>query len=247
MSVWLILPTYDEAENVERVVLRALEVLGAVAPDHRVLIVDDNSPDGTGAIADRLAAEHANVGVVHRARKEGLGRAYVAGFARALAGGADLLLQMDSDLSHDPAHLARLVRAAQNGADLVVGSRYVHGGTVGDWGPLRRAVSRGGCWYAQAVLGVRIHDLTGGMKCWRRSALERVDVGTVHSQGYSFQIETTYRALRAGFRVEEVPITFSERQVGTSKMSPRIAFEALWRVPLMRFGADAWQPPSEPA
>ena len=247
MSVWLILPTYDEAETVEHVVLHALEVLGAITPDRHVLVVDDNSPDGTGRIADRVAGEHENVSVLHRGGKEGLGRAYVAGFAHALAGGADLLLQMDGDLSHDPAHLGLLVQAVRDGADLVVGSRYAAGGRVGDWGPLRRGVSRGGCWYAQAVLGVRIHDLTGGMKCWRREVLERIDVGSVHSQGYSFQIETTYRALRAGFRVEEVPITFSERQVGTSKMSSRIAFEALWRVPLMRFGADAWQPPPGPA
>jgi dolichol-phosphate mannosyltransferase len=243
--VWLVLPTYNEAENLERVVLRAREVLATAAPGVRILVVDDASPDGTGAIADRLAAEHPDVRVLHRTAKDGLGRAYVAGFAAALAEGAELLLQMDSDLSHDPAELLRLLERAQAGAELVVGSRYVAGGSVTDWGPVRRAISRGGCLYARAVLGVPIRDLTGGMKCWRAAVLHAIDLPTVHSQGYGFQIETTYRALRAGFRVEEVPITFRDRTVGQSKMTPRIALEALVRVPLLRYRERAWLAPEQ--
>jgi dolichol-phosphate mannosyltransferase len=244
-AAWLTLPTYNEADNLERLVVRAREVLGGLDLDAQILVVDDASPDGTGAIADRLAAAHPDVHVLHRTAKDGLGRAYVAGFAHALGAGAELLLQMDSDLSHDPAELRGLLARAQAGADVVVGSRYVAGGSVTDWGPVRRAISRGGCLYARSVLGVPIHDLTGGMKCWRREVLESIDLPTVHSQGYGFQIETTYRALRAGFRVEEVPITFRDRTVGQSKMTPRIALEALWRVPLLRYRERAWLAPEQ--
>ncbi len=229
---WLVLPTYNEAENVESFVAAVREKLPASA---RVLIVDDNSPDGTGRIADRLAAEHESVDVLHRPRKEGLGPAYVAGFRHALAGGAGLILEMDSDFSHDPAYLPRLLDAAER-ADLVIGSRYVPGGGVGDWGVLRRAISRGGSAYAQLLLGVRVHDLTGGFKCFRREVLEAIDLDSIQSHGYAFQVELTYRAIRLGFEVAEVPIVFRDRQAGSSKMNRSIVLEAIWRVPLLRFG-----------
>jgi dolichol-phosphate mannosyltransferase len=228
---WLVLPTYDEAENIERFVAAVRPKLPA---DARILIVDDNSPDGTGEIADRLAAGDAGLAVLHRARKEGLGPAYIAGFRRALAEGAGLVLEMDSDFSHDPAYLPRLLEAAER-ADLVIGSRYVDGGGVGDWGVLRRAVSRGGSAYARAVLGVRVHDLTGGFKCFRREVLEAIDLDTVQSRGYAFQVEMTDRAIAAGFTVAEVPIVFRERRAGASKMNLGIAAEAAWRVPALRF------------
>jgi dolichol-phosphate mannosyltransferase len=229
-AVWLILPTYDEAENLEAIVSAVREKL---PPSRRVLVVDDSSPDGTGEIADRLAAEHDDVEVLHRPRKEGLGPAYIAGFHRALDGGAELILEMDSDFSHDPAYLLRLIDAARS-ADLVIGSRYVQGGAVTDWGPLRKAISRGGSAYSRLVLGVPIADLTGGFKCFRREVLEAIDLDDVDSRGYAFQVEMTYRALRAGFRVAEVPITFRERRVGASKMSRGIIAEAIWRVPALR-------------
>jgi dolichol-phosphate mannosyltransferase len=229
--VWLILPTYNEAENIE-------DFVAAVRPQlpesHRILIVDDSSPDGTGEIADRLAAESGDVQVLHRAVKEGLGPAYIAGFREALAAGAELILEMDSDFSHDPAHLPALIGAAED-ADLVLGSRYVAGGGVSDWGPARRVISRGGSAYARAVLGVRVRDLTGGFKCFRRAVLEAIDLGAIEARGYAFQIELTYRALQAGFRVAEVPIVFRERERGTSKMSGPIVLEAIWRVPLLRW------------
>jgi len=231
---WLILPTYDEAENIEPFVRAVLPVLARAAPDgHRVLIVDDSSPDGTGAIADRLAAELDAVEVLHRPAKEGLGPAYLAGFAAALRGGAGLVLEMDADFSHDPADLARLIAAARD-ADVVLASRYVPGGGVGHWGPARRAISRGGCWYARRVLGLDIRDLTGGFKCFRREVLEAIDLPTVRSTGYAFQVELTYRAVRRGFRVIEVPIRFHDRRAGASKMSARIALEAFWLVPALR-------------
>jgi dolichol-phosphate mannosyltransferase len=229
-AVWLILPTYNEAANIESFVA---EVRERLPTSRRVLIVDDSSPDGTGVIADRLAAAHDDVEVLHRPRKEGLGPAYIAGFRRALAGGAELVLEMDSDFSHDPAYLPRILEAARD-ADLVIGSRYVRGGAVAEWGPLRRAVSRGGSLYSRLVLGVRVQDLTGGFKCFRREVLETIDLGSIHSRGYAFQVETTYRAIRAGFRVTEVPITFRDRRVGSSKMSRGIVAEAIWRVPAMR-------------
>jgi dolichol-phosphate mannosyltransferase len=229
---WLVLPTYNEAENVEAFVAAARAKLPASA---QVLIVDDSSPDGTGEIADRLAERHENVGVLHRRVKEGLGPAYIAGFRRALAGGAGLVLEMDSDFSHDPAYLPRLLEAAER-ADLVLGSRYVPGGGVSDWGPLRKAISRGGSSYARFVLGVGVRDLTGGFKCFRREVLEAIDFDSVQARGYAFQVEMTYRTIRAGFRVVEVPIVFRDRRSGSSKMDRSIVAEAIWRVPLLRFG-----------
>jgi dolichol-phosphate mannosyltransferase len=232
-GAWLILPTYNEAVNVEPFVRAVLPELAEAAPDHRILIVDDNSPDGTGRIADRLAAELEPVDVLHRPAKQGLGVAYLAGFRAALAGGADLVLEMDSDFSHSPADVPRLIGAAA-GADVVLGSRYVPGGGVTDWGLVRRALSRGGSWYARLLLQVPVRDLTGGFKCFRRAVLERLDLGSIHAEGYGFQIELTYRAIRAGFRVVEIPIVFRERQAGLSKMTARIAAEAAWKVPALR-------------
>jgi dolichol-phosphate mannosyltransferase len=232
-GAWLILPTYDEAENLERFVRAVLPHLAGAAPEHRVLVVDDNSPDGTGRIADRLAEELDAVEVLHRPGKEGLRRAYIAGFGRALAGGAELVIEMDSDFSHEPAALPRLIAGAEH-ADVVLGSRYVAGGRVADWGIGRRLLSRGGSLYARAVLGIGVRDLTGGFKCLRRAVLEAIDLDDIHADGYAFQIELTYRALRKGFRVLEVPITFRDRQAGTSKMNWRIAAEAVWKVPALR-------------
>jgi dolichol-phosphate mannosyltransferase len=229
---WLVLPTYNEVDNLEGIVCAARERL----PSPRVvLVVDDGSPDGTGELADRLGDRHGDVEVLHRPRKEGLGPAYVAGFERALKGGAGLVAQMDADFSHDPDDLPRLLGAAED-ADLVLGSRYVDGGGVADWGAVRRLISRGGSAYARTVLGLGVHDLTGGFKVFRREVLERIDLPTISSLGYAFQVETTYRALRAGFRVVEVPIVFSERRVGESKMSGGIVLEAALRVPAMRLG-----------
>jgi dolichol-phosphate mannosyltransferase len=233
-GAWLVLPTFNEAENIEPIIRAALPQLASTGVPHRILVVDDNSPDGTGAIADRLAAEIDEVEVLHRDRKEGIGPAYLAGFDRGLAGGADLLLEMDSDFSHDPADLPRLIAAAEH-ADLVLGSRYVPGGGVTDWGLARRLISRGGSLYAKVLLGVPVNDLTGGFKCFRRDVLERLDLSSVGTDGYGFQIEMTYRTIRAGFRVEEVPILFRDRRVGASKMSARIAIEAFWKVPALRF------------
>jgi len=203
----------------------------------RVLVIDDSSPDGTGELADRLAAELDYVSVLHRELKEGLGPAYVAGFRRALADGAELVLEMDCDFSHDPADVPRLVAAVEAGADLALGSRYVKGGAVRNWGLLRRIVSAGGSFYARVLLGARVRDLTGGFKCYRRAVLEAIDLDAIHSKGYAFQIETTYRALRSGFQVVEVPITFVDREVGGSKMSKAIVAEAIWKVPALRFAA----------
>jgi dolichol-phosphate mannosyltransferase len=232
---WLVLPTYDEAENLEAVVRAARAVLDEAAPEgYRVLVVDDGSPDGTGAIADRLAAEDGVVEVLHRPERQGLGPAYLAGFARALAGGAGYVFEMDADLSHDPADLARLLEAVRGEADLALGSRYVAGGAVSDWGIVRRLVSRGGSRYARGVLGLEVRDLTGGFKCFRREVLEAIDLPTVRSHGYAFQVELTYRALCHGFRVVEVPIVFRDRLLGRSKMSWRIALEAMWLVPRLR-------------
>ena len=228
--ICICLPTYNERENLEAMV----SALGEVLPeDSRILVIDDNSPDGTGEIADQLAAERGDVEVLHRPRKEGLGPAYLAGFRRALGLGADLVLEMDCDFSHDPADVPRLVAAA-DGADVVLGSRYVPGGGTKNWGALRRVVSRGGSLYAQVLLGLRVRDLTGGFKCYRRAVLETIDLDAIKSKGYAFQIETTYRAIRAGFRVAEVPIVFVDRQVGGSKMSNSIVLEAIWKVPALR-------------
>jgi dolichol-phosphate mannosyltransferase len=224
------LPTYNERENVEPM-LRALGDKGV-----QVLVIDDNSPDGTGELADRLADELDYVGVLHRKRKEGLGPAYLAGFRRALADGAELVLEMDCVFSHVPKDVPRLVAAAAD-ADVVLGSRYVGGGAVRNWGALRRFVSAGGSWYARVVLGAPVRDLTGGFKCYRRAVLERIDLDAIDSKGYAFQIETTYRALRAGFRVVEIPITFVDREAGGSKMSKAIVAEAIWKVPALRLAA----------
>ena len=233
---WLVLPTYNEAENIRQIVAAAGEVLARAAPQgYHVLIVDDGSPDGTGRIADELAAEHHWVAVLHRSEKGGIGPAYLAGFAHALEHGAAYVLEMDSDFSHDPADLARLLDAVEQGADLALGSRYVPGGGVSDWGLLRRFVSEGGSTYARIVLGLKVKDLTGGFKCFRREVLERIHFDSVRSQGYAFQVELTYRAVQAGFRVVEVPILFRDRERGQSKMSWRIAAEAIWLVPLLRF------------
>ena len=233
---WLILPTYNEAENLQAIVTAAGEVLAGAAPDgFRVLVVDDGSPDGTGQIADGLAAEREWVQVLHRAEKNGIGPAYLAGFRHALDHGAGCVMEMDSDFSHDPADLARLLQAVRDGADLALGSRYVPGGGVVNWGLLRRVVSEGGSTYARVVLGLRVRDLTGGFKCFRREVLEAIHFDGVRSQGYAFQVELTYSAVQAGFTVIEVPIVFRDRQRGTSKMSWRIAAEAMWLVPLLRF------------
>ena len=240
-AAWLVLPTFDEAENLERMVAAVLPVLEHAAGDlgYRVLVVDDDSPDGTGAIADRLAAEHPGiVEVLHRTDRQGLGPAYLAGFARALEGGAGLVLEMDCDFSHDPRDLARLIAAARGGADLALGSRYVRHGAVADWGLLRRFISRGGSAYAGAVLRLPVKDLTGGFKCFRREVLEAIDLPTVRSHGYAFQVELTLRAARSGFRIVEVPITFRDRENGYSKMSWKIAAEAVWLVPALR----GWKP-----
>jgi len=229
-ETWLILPTYNEAENIAPFVEA---VQPELPPGARVLIVDDSSPDGTGEIADRLAAEREGVMVLHRPLREGLGPAYIAGFREALAGGAGLILEMDSDFSHEPAYLPRLLEAME-GADLAIGSRYVDGGGVGEWGAMRRAISRGGSAYARLVLGVPVADLTGGFKCFRREVLEAIDLDAVQAKGYAFQVELTYRAVQKGFRVVEVPIVFRDRRVGSSKMSRAIVAEAIWRVPLLR-------------
>ncbi|HWB68552.1 MAG TPA: polyprenol monophosphomannose synthase [Solirubrobacterales bacterium] len=228
---WLVLPTYNEAENIEPFVSTVREKL---PPSAHILIVDDNSPDGTGKIADRLAARHAELSVLHRPGKEGLGPAYIAGFRAALAQGAGLILEMDSDFSHDPAYLPRLLEAAGR-ADLVIGSRYVPGGGVSEWGAVRRAISRGGSAYARLALGVGVRDLTGGFKCFRREVLEAIDLDAVAARGYAFQVEMTYRVLQCGFKVVEVPIVFRDRQAGSSKMDRSIVAEAVWRVPLLRF------------
>jgi dolichol-phosphate mannosyltransferase len=235
--VWVVIPTYNEAANIEGIVRATVAELERLAPgSHRVLIVDDNSPDGTGGIADRLAESLSSVEVLHRPAKTGLGHAYLAGFDRALHGDAELVVEMDADFSHDPRYLEPLLNAARD-ADMALGSRYVDGGGVENWGLLRRVISRGGGVYARLILGVPIHDLTGGFKCIHRRVLESIQLETVRAEGYVFQIEVTYRALLAGFRVVEVPIVFRDRSVGTSKMSSRIAAEAMWAVPLLRFSA----------
>ncbi len=240
MSAWVILPTYNEAENLETIVAAVL----AAVPGVHVLVVDDSSPDGTGAIAEALEG----VEVLHQPRKSGLGRAYVAGFAYALAAGATAVVEMDADLSHNPADLPRLLAPLSEGADVVLGSRYVPGGGIQDWDALRRGLSRFGCSYARRVLGVPVRDLTGGFKAFRASALETIDYASVRSQGYAFQVELTYRALQRGLRVEEVPIVFRERERGDSKMSALIALEAAWLVPALRLGrrADSREPADVP-
>jgi dolichol-phosphate mannosyltransferase len=228
-------PTYNERDNVEALVRALGEVLDTTRD--AVLVIDDGSPDGTGEIADRLAAELPWLDVLHRTSKEGIGRAYLAGFERGLATDAQLVLEMDCDLSHDPLDVPRLIAACEDGADLALGSRWVAGGGTQNWGLLRRVISRGGSLYARMVLGVGVRDLTGGFKCFRRQVLETIDLDAIAARGYGFQIEGTYRALRAGFRVVEIPIVFVDRRVGESKMSGAIVVEAMRQVPVLRWKA----------
>jgi dolichol-phosphate mannosyltransferase len=232
--VCVCVPTYNEAENIGTLVAALLDVFDRFSIDGRVLVIDDASSDGTGDVVDRIARRERRVRVIHRASKDGIGPAYLAGFSRALAEGAELVIEMDADLSHAPEAVPSLLVAARE-SDVVIGSRYVAGGGVVRWGPVRKAISRAGCFYARTVLGVHVRDLTGGFKCFRRSALEAVLAQDLHGNGYVFQIETTYRALLDGFRVTEVPISFTERTKGRSKMSARIVFEAAWLVPWLRF------------
>jgi dolichol-phosphate mannosyltransferase len=235
-AVWVCVPTYNEAENVAPLVRSLLGVFDHRGLDGHVLVIDDSSPDGTGEIADRLAARDARVEVLHRAAKEGLGRAYRDGFRYALAGGADLVVQMDCDFSHSPSAVPALVDASRE-ADVVIGSRYAGGGTVG-WSAVRKAISRGGCGYARRVLGIDVRDLTGGFKCFRRRALAYLLACDVDARGYGFQVQMTYLALRAGFSVREVPIVFRDREWGTSKMSTSIVLEAALMVPRLRLDAE---------
>jgi len=225
------IPTYNERENVQAI---THAVLGA-DPRLDVLIIDDNSPDGTGKLADELASADERVHVLHRLQKQGLGRAYLDGFRWALGRNYQYVLEMDADFSHDPKYLPQFLDAAEQGTDLVLGSRYVPGGGTLNWGPIRQLISRGGSLYARLALGISIRDLTGGFKCFRRSVLESIDLGAVRSSGYAFQIELTYRALKKGFRVKEIPIVFEDRRVGQSKMSRTIFLEALSMVWKLRF------------
>jgi dolichol-phosphate mannosyltransferase len=220
------IPTYNEADNLELITRAVLET----EPRVDILVVDDNSPDGTGQLADRLAEKEPRVRVLHREKKEGLGRAYLAAFRWALAEGYEYIIEMDADFSHDPRYLPALLNAAEAGADLVLGSRYVTGGGTVNWGIGRQVISKGGSLYARTILGVGIHDLTSGFKCFRRHVLESIDLDQVQSTGYAFQIELTYRTLKKGLTVREVPIVFEDRRVGQSKMSRKIFLEALTMV-----------------
>jgi dolichol-phosphate mannosyltransferase len=230
-KVWVTVPTLDEVENLDALVQR----IRAAVDDAHILFVDDGSSDGTADKAEALGAEVGGIEVLRRPRKMGLGSAYRAGHAIGIARGYDVMIQIDADLSHDPAALPSLLAAIEDGADLAIGSRYVPGGGVTDWGPMRRFISRGGSTYARLALGLPVRDLTGGFKCFRREVLEAIDLDTIEARGYAFQVETTYRALKAGFRVAEIPIVFRDRKDGTSKMSRSIVAEAMWRVPAMRF------------
>ena len=236
VRVVVCLPTYNERENLEPMVRALDEVVRRHELDARVLVIDDSSPDGTGELADRLTGEFRFLSVLHRKRKQGLGPAYLAGFVWALATDADRIVEMDCDFSHDPEDLPRLVTATQD-ADLALGSRYVKGGGTSNWGLGRRIVSRFGSLYARVLLGVGIRDLTGGFKCFRRVVLEDIGLERITTKGYAFQIEMTYRALRKGARVVEVPIIFAERETGTSKMTRGIVFEAMTKVPALRLRA----------
>jgi dolichol-phosphate mannosyltransferase len=225
------IPTYNERESVVAIV----EAVRAAVPDATVMVVDDSSPDGTGTLADELAARDPQVRVLHRPGKEGLGAAYLQLFGLALAEGWERIVQMDADFSHDPKDVPRLLAALESGADLAVGSRYVSGGGTQNWGLARRLISRGGGGYARLALGVGVHDLTAGFKAWKAATLRGINLAAVDARGYGFQIEMTFRALQNGFRVEEVPILFVDRRVGASKMSGSIFFEALtlvWRLRL---------------
>ncbi len=244
-AVWVVLPTYQEAENVEAMLAAVLGVFDRTGMDGHVLVVDDGSPDGTADLAAAVATRDGRVEVLRRAAKEGIGPAYRAGFRHALDRGADRVVEMDCDFSHDPNDLPRVVDATRD-ADLALGSRYVAGGGVARWGLVRRLISRGGCVYAKRVLGVDVEDLTGGFKCFRRAVLEAIPLDQVAAAGYGFQVEMTYRALLLGFRVVEVPITFSERERGTSKMSHRIVLEAAVLVPKLRRTLGRRRPVTSP-
>ena len=236
MRLVICLPTYNERANLEPIARRLSDVLESVDAEPRLLVIDDSSPDGTGELADRLSGELGFLSVLHRTRKEGLGPAYIAGFRWALDHGADRIVQMDADFSHDPADLPRLLGATES-AGLALGSRYVEGGGTENWGRGRQAISRFGSLYARTILGVPVRDLTGGFKCWRREALESLPLDRVRTKGYAFQIETTYLAIRAGIEVVEVPIVFAERRAGGSKMTRGIVLEAMWKVPELRLRA----------
>jgi dolichol-phosphate mannosyltransferase len=233
-KVLVIVPTYNERDNLEAIVSAVHQHL----PEANLLIVDDGSPDGTGDLAEELKKKDTKLDVMHRSGKLGLGTAYVAGFKYALPRGYDYIFEMDCDFSHDPKYLPALLAEAKNGADVVLGSRYVSGGGTVNWGPLRKFISRGGSFYARTVLGVRVRDLTGGFKCFRRQALEQLGLDDVSAQGYGFQIEMTYRAVKRGLKVVEVPIIFVDRRVGQSKMSKKIFVEALTLVWKLRLGTQ---------
>lgn len=230
----VILPTYNERENLERFVRLLQKVFEDNGLDGHIIVADDSSPDGTGIIADELATRYDNLSVVHRARKQGIGPAYVAGFKQALKTDTEFIFEMDCDFSHDPRNIPAFLEAVKK-SDLVLGSRYVPGGRVENWGLLRRLISRWGGIYASWILGVPVRDLTGGNKCFRRKVLETLDLDSVSSHGYGFQIEMTYKAIKKGFRVNEIPITFADRQMGQSKMSKRIVLEAAVLVWKLRF------------
>jgi dolichol-phosphate mannosyltransferase len=236
----IVLPTYNERENLRHALARIREVAEGDGIQLHTLIVDDSSPDGTGELADQLATEVSDVSVLHRGDKEGLGKAYVAGFRQALEMGAEHIFEMDADLSHDASYLPHFLRLIDHGADLVLGSRYVKGGGVENWGLGRKIISRGGCLYAQTILGLPYHDLTGGFKCFRRRVLETIDLDDIDTAGYGFQIEMTYRAHKLGFKIAELPIIFVDRKVGESKMSNDIVLEAMknvWKLRLSKVPA----------
>ena len=245
MKPLIVLPTYNEKDNLRPLVESILDL----GPYH-ILVADDNSPDGTGALADQLAGEYpGRVHVLHRDKKEGLGRAYNAGFKWGLARDYDVLFEMDADFSHNPTHLSQFMREIEKGADVVLGSRNIKGGGTRNWSPLRHVISKGGSLYAGLILGVPYRDLTSGFKAFRREVLEALDLGNIHSNGYSFQIEVTYRAHQMGFRIVETPIMFADREVGQSKMSGNIVSEAMamvWKMrlspPAVRAGASAKAP-----
>jgi dolichol-phosphate mannosyltransferase len=233
-SIWVCLPTYNEAENLAGMVESILAVFSRGEMNGSILVIDDRSPDGTGAIADDLAAKHEGVHVLHRPQREGIGPAYRAGFTEVLGRGADLIIEMDCDFSHNPSDIPRLVAATEH-ADVVLGSRYVPGGGTENWGLLRQTISRSGCMYARGALGISPHDLTGGFKCFRRPVLEAIPLDDVRGAGYVFQVEMTYRAILLGYTVVEIPIIFRDRTAGTSKMSRGIVLEAAVHVPRLRW------------
>jgi dolichol-phosphate mannosyltransferase len=228
----IVIPTYNERDNVRAIV----DAIHGVVPDVHILFVDDGSPDGTGELLDQMAAADTRVQVLHRAGKLGLGTAYLAGFRRGLDAGYDRLIEMDADFSHDPKYLPNMIARSASGVDLVIGSRYVDGGGTANWGIGRRIISKGGGFYARTILGVPIRDLTAGFLCYRREVLEAIDLSSIRSEGYGFQIEMKYRVVKGGFRVEEIPIVFVDRRVGQSKMSKKIFLEALLMVWKLRLG-----------